>query len=296
MNMSELDKQQLISDRSTGLGGTDAGAICGISPWRSAVDVFMEKTNQEVKSNNPARKKIHILEMGNRLENTVIDVFEDRTGIKVQRDIPVIRHAKFSYLLAHVDGLIDKKDGTKGVFEAKTAGSNAVFNKTWGNQTQGMCDKTDIPIQYWYQCQWYMTITNRTFCYLAVLLGGIDDFRYYYFERDYMLSVQMRKKMKDFWLNNVQKRVAPPAQSQKDSMQLHPKQDSDEMRASNERILKVTLKNKAIRLKLKSLFNQKEKLDGIITEYIGKHKGISHDGRIIATWKDSKRGRILKLY
>jgi len=294
--MSDLDKTQLIKDRSTGLGGTDASSIMSKNPWRSKMDVWIEKLGKETKSDNPDPKKIHILEMGNRLENTVIDVFEDRTGIKVQRDVPVIRHPRFSYLLAHVDGLINKKDGSRGVFEAKTAGSNAVFNKTWGKQREGTCFKEDLPIQYWYQCQWYMTITDRSFCYLAVLLGGIDDFRHYYFERDYALSVKMRKEMKLFWLNNVQKGIAPESESQKDSMQLYPTQKKDELKACSEKILRIALKNKAIRLKMKSLFTQKERLDGLLTEFIGESKGIEYDGRTVATWKESKRGRILKLY
>ena len=295
--MNPLDKEQLIEDRSTGLGGTDAGAICGINPWKTACDVYLEKIGSSQKKEESSGETLHRLEMGNRLEGTVIDVFEDRMKIKVQRDIPVIRHPKFPYLLAHVDGLIDGDNGIKGVFEAKTAGANAIFNKSWGPSNTTNASKEDIPIQYYYQIMWYLTITNRQFAYLAVLLGGIDDFRVYYFERDYGLGLKMRKKLKNFWLENVKKRIAPEPVTQIDSFNLYPNQKLEDLKPCDEKTLRVVLKDKNLRQEMKQLFNQKERLDAVITSFIGTAKGIEHEGRIIATWKETKNNkRILRLY
>jgi len=291
-----LTKKELIQDRSTGLGGTDISCIFNSNPWRSAVDVYQEKVGEAPVDEKKKGDMLHRLEMGNRLESTVIDVFESRYKIKVQRDIPVIRHKKYPFLLAHVDGLIDLEDGGKGVFEAKTAGANAIFNKSWGKPSQN-ANKEDIPVQYYYQIQWYMTITNRDFAYLAVLLGGVDDFRVYRFDRNYDLSVQMRKKARRFWTENVQKKQAPEPMSQKDSANLYPRQDVAEYKNCSEKILRLVLKDKSIRQQMKTLFTQKDRLDAAITAEIGQLQGLKYEDRIIATWKENSAGkRLLKLY
>ena len=41
LNVEEWNRQ-----RRMGIGGSDIGAICGLNKWRTALDVFLEKTGQ----------------------------------------------------------------------------------------------------------------------------------------------------------------------------------------------------------------------------------------------------------
>ena len=220
-----------------------------------------------------------------------------RMGITVKRDNGMIRHPKFPFLLAHVDGLIEHNN-KKGIFEAKTAGMQAVLSRTWAPEREELKARPDdIPVQYYYQIQWYLMILNREFAYLAVLLGGNEDFRVYYFERDYELGIVMRKNLKNFWLNNVLKKIPPTPSCVRDSANIHQTQKSD-FKTSTSSISKLIYKAKIIRSQLKALFAQKEALDCKITDFIGSSKGIKdNDGHTEATWKETKANkRLLRLY
>lgn len=45
------------ADRATYIGGSDAAAILGISPWKTALDVFLDKTQGIEKDDPPARPR-----------------------------------------------------------------------------------------------------------------------------------------------------------------------------------------------------------------------------------------------
>jgi len=291
--MKKLDKTKLIAERRRAIGGTDVSCIMGVNPWRTAVEVWLEKSGKPSRQSDHLKKIELKLECGNRLEPVVIDLFESKTKISVQRDVQVIKHPKYDYMIAHVDGLI----GDDGIFEAKTAGLNALLQKSWGTPRKATeSTKDDVPIQYYYQINWYMMVTNRSYAYLAVLLGGVDDFRIYHFERDYSLSVRMRSAVKKFWNNYVLKETPPPPVSAMDANQIYPKHKAD-YKTCSEKIKRVILKNKSLRGELKKLLGQKERLDALITSFIGESEGIKDNQNTLATWKEAKNGkRILRLY
>ena len=286
-------KKTLLQERRVGCGGTDVSAIMGLNPWRSALDCYLEKLGKESKQAASLEKAALKLECGNRLEPIVIDIFEDRTKLKVQRNVPCIYHSKYPYMLGHVDGLI----GDDAVFEAKTAGLNALLSKTWGNGGSGKyAEKDAIPLHYWMQIQYYLMLSNRKEAYLAVLLGGVDDFRVYRFERDFAVGVRMRQAVKKFWTHNIEKKIPPPAVSAVDANQIY-RSHSGDYRESTEAISRILLKNKSLRKQLRTIFSQKEILDGKITDFIGDSEGIKQGKLTLATWKKAKNGkRILRLY
>ena len=296
MNTSSSDNQ-ISKDRATGLGGTDAAAIleAGANPWKSAVDVYLEKIQVSPKHNSIKSKSSELkLDVGNKLESLVVQLFEDRLNLKVKTGIELIRHPKFPYLLAHVDGLI----GEKLVFEAKTCGMNAILSRTWGAESENFQAKiSDIPYQYYCQLQWYCMITNREGGYLACLMGGNEDFRIYYYARDYELGIRMRKAAKNFWLNHVEKKIPPPPTTLKDSSNIHQKH-TDAFKKSTPGISALIGKAKSVRAQMKRLFSQKEALDAKITDYIGENEGLINDkGHTEATWRENRAGkRLLRLF
>lgn len=43
-----LSREDWLRERRTGIGGSDAGAICGLNPYSSPMDVYLDKTSEEV--------------------------------------------------------------------------------------------------------------------------------------------------------------------------------------------------------------------------------------------------------
>lgn len=291
-----LSDTQIVKDRSTGIGGTDSAAIISKNPWKTAVDVYLEKLEVSPKHHSMKSKSSELkLVVGNKLEHVVVQLFEARLPhLKVKTNVDLIRHPRFSFLLAHVDGLI----GDNLVFEAKTCGMNAILSRTWGSERENFkAEIEDIPYQYYCQLQWYLMITNREAGYLACLMGGNEDFRIYYYPRNYELGIVLRKAAKNFWLNHVQKKIPPEPATLKDSSNIHQKHTAA-FKKSTASVSALVGKAKSIRAQMKKLFAQKEALDAKITDYIGQHQGLINDkGHTEATWKENRAGkRLLRLF
>lgn len=43
-----MSNDEWLSLRKSGIGGSDAGAICGVNPYSSSVKVFIDKTSDKV--------------------------------------------------------------------------------------------------------------------------------------------------------------------------------------------------------------------------------------------------------
>lgn len=41
-----MPRETWLQLRRNGIGGSDAGAVCGVNPYRSAFNVYMDKTGQ----------------------------------------------------------------------------------------------------------------------------------------------------------------------------------------------------------------------------------------------------------
>ena len=76
----EMPHEEWLRYRKKGIGGSDAGAICGVNKYRSAVSVFLDKTAEQTSEfDNEAMRQ------GRDLEQYVVERFCEETGKKVRR-------------------------------------------------------------------------------------------------------------------------------------------------------------------------------------------------------------------
>lgn len=75
-----LGKKEWLKYRKGGIGGSDAGAICGLNPYRTAIQVYTDKRTDEIEEfDNEAMRE------GRDLEEYVARRFMEETGKKVRR-------------------------------------------------------------------------------------------------------------------------------------------------------------------------------------------------------------------
>jgi len=151
-----------VEARRRFLGGTDIAAVIGVSPWRSPLDVWLEKTGRPV-----THEVTYAMRRGTRLEALLLEEFGRRhPEFRVSRPRkPVLRPDVGFPAGASLDGLAYPKGSRKpcAVLEAKTAfGSWRAF--------QGH----DLPDQYWVQTQWYLWVTGLPLAYLVADTGSWD--------------------------------------------------------------------------------------------------------------------------
>lgn len=183
------DTEEWEDIRGNGIGGSDAGAVVGVNPYKSIIDVYIDKTQgSEFKGN----KYTH---WGHNLESVIFKEFQRLHDDFFCYEVPFTM--KKGCLVANVDGMCCNEKGW-GVVEIKTA--NAFAGKEWSGET--------IPDSYFAQVQHYLGVTGLDYAYIACLIGG-NTYKEFYIERSNEDIQLIQEKCNDFWENNILKRIPP---------------------------------------------------------------------------------------
>jgi predicted phage-related endonuclease len=219
----EQDRQRQVDDgleRRRFLGGSDAAAVLGLSPWRTPLDIYLEKTGQAERLGVRDPKRERILKRGKRLEPIVVDMVEEELGIVVTRrstpeDPNRYVDSVHDFLAAEVDfewrvtpeaahdfGLDPQLVGSIQNGEVKTVHPFAA-----GKYGEEGTD--EIPVEYGAQAMHGLSVTGRRLTLVAVLVGA-DNLLTYWIRRDDEVIDGMRAKEVAFWKDHVIAR-RPPA-------------------------------------------------------------------------------------
>ena len=193
-----MPREQWLRLRRRGIGGSDAGAIMGVNPYKSILEVWMDKTNQIAIEETESEAAY----WGKLLEPVVREEFTKRSGLSVQPVPFLLQHEEHIFMLANLDGMVDDPVYGRCVFEAKT--SSAYKADEW---------EKGIPDSYYAQLQHYLAITGWKGAYIAALIGG-NDFIYRFIPRDEAYIEKLVNKEASFW-NFVKMRKMPPADGSK---------------------------------------------------------------------------------
>lgn len=206
--MTANTREEWLALRNTGIGGSDAGVVLDVNPYKTPFQLYLEKRG-EVEADDISDKEAII--WGHLLENDVAAEYSRRTGRKVERCTTMLRHPQHNWMLGNLDRLVwegDKRPQYKGeirtrrLLECKTALGRFMDKTQWGP------DGTDeVPLSYLAQCQHYLAVTGAEVCDLAVLLAG-PDFRIYTINRDEELIANIIEREGAFW-EQVQSGSAP---------------------------------------------------------------------------------------
>lgn len=185
-----LDKREWLKYRKSGIGGSDAGAVCGLNPYRTAMQVYQDKVSEEVEEmDNEAMRQ------GREFEDYVAKRFMEATGKKVRRANAMFYNEENPFMLADVDRMVV---GENAGLECKTASPYMADKWKDGN----------IPLSYQIQCYHYMAVCNADAWYIAVVIYG-REFKYYKIERDEAVIADLIQIEKAFWENHVMKQQIP---------------------------------------------------------------------------------------
>lgn len=185
-------REEWLEQRRKGIGGSDAAVVCGISRYKSVVELWMDKTGM-----SPADFDTEAAYWGRTLEKTVREEFERRSGLKVNIVPYMMQHDEHPFMLANVDGEVDDPDHGMCIFEAKTA---TIFKSAeW---------EVEIPEEYYLQVQHYMAVTDYKGAYIAALIGG-NRFVWKFIDRDEKVIELLIRLEREFW-NYVEDGEIPP--------------------------------------------------------------------------------------
>lgn len=185
-----MEKEEWLRYRKGGIGGSDAGAVCGLNPYRTAMEVYYDKTSDEIEEiDNEAMRQ------GREFEEYVARRFMEATGKKVRRANALYYDERYPFMYADVDRLVV---GENAGLECKTA--SPYMADQWKDGK--------IPLSYQIQCYHYMSVFQADAWYIAVLIYG-KEFQFHRIERDEAVISDLMRIEENFWKEHVEKKILP---------------------------------------------------------------------------------------
>jgi putative phage-type endonuclease len=279
-----LNNQDFANLRAKSLGGSDIGAILGFNRYRSAVDVWMEKTGRDVHDADSLP-----IRFGTFAEEFVANEYQLTTGLSLISHSSALVHAKYSYMHGHIDRFICDHPSiyddsgslvATRILECKTA--NSFTAHQWGD-----LGSDQVPMAYLAQCIWYLAITGLEQADLALLMGN-TDFRIYQVHRDQELEEMVIDRARVFWEKHVLADVAPPAQRESDLKLLFPKSKPNKSLEAKKETYELISKLKSIQAQVECYEQEISQIKQQVMTEMQDAEVLTHDGQVLATWKTPK--------
>lgn len=255
--------------RQQGIGGSDVAALLGISPYKSAYQLYLEKRGEYDPLTETETRQMY---WGRRHESLILEEY----AIETQREVivpgGVFRHVDMPFMLASLDGVAEGR-----VVEGKASR----IQKGWGEP-----GTADIPWHYILQCQHYLTVTGFQEADVAVLIGG-DDFRIYTVYGDAELQGMLVEAEEQFW-RQVLKGDPPTPRTVAEAQHRFRDVMPEPVKAEQE-ILDVIHRLKSVRTTIKEYQEYEDKYIVKVMNAMGEKTAlVDETGEILVTWRPTK--------
>lgn len=216
--------------------GKDLGAILGLNNFRTELDVYIEKTAEDVLEETES--EFSYWERVFRDRNILSEEYVKRTGFKLVKSGKLIRYSQYPYMACKLDHVAFDNEGNSHIVQFKI--SNQLNLHIWGEEWTDQ-----IPEIYLYEVAYNAAIVGASRVDIAVLIGG-QDFRIYRYISDLVMEDKLIRVAKKFWNKYVLAGV-PPKPKNDNGVKLYPKVNGLEVRTNN-----TILKNVCILQDLKT--------------------------------------------
>jgi putative phage-type endonuclease len=291
--MNAPAREEFLARRMAGIGGSDIAAVLGLSPYKTALQLWMEKTGRS--TDEPDGAALERMHWGTVLEDVVARHYSDMRGVKVQRINQQLVHPECSIALANIDRAVLEEGkrarwddrarmvlGARNLLEVKTAHALAQNGAEWGK-----AGTDEVPQHYWTQCQWYLGITGLPFADLAVLFGG-QKFVTYTIPFDLDVFCDMLAEADSWWKRHVVADVPPEPSTEDDARRLWKSHVAGRDRIVDANTATAVEELRAVKEQIKALEEQEQALRDVIAVQFGDAESISYMGQRLATWKQNK--------
>jgi putative phage-type endonuclease len=213
-------------ERRAFVGGSDIGAIIGVSKWRTPLDVYLEKRGERPITGldaDPKREKI--LRRGKRFEPVVLEMLAEERGIEITARNQRYVDSEHPFMACEIDAEATI-DGETVNIEIKT--SHPFAASQWGEE-----GTDEIDVSYAAQAMWGLMLTGRRRTVFGVLIGS-DNLLTYEIAREEETILAMRDKAVRFWNDHVLAGVPPEPVNLPDVMHLFNRKTETRIAATEE--------------------------------------------------------------
>ena len=193
-----LSRDDWLTVRKGGIGSSDAASAVGLNPYKSQLQLWMEKTGRD--ANLPKvdpNDETSPMYWGTLLEPIVAAHYTKRSGHKVRRINAVLQHPTEPWMLANLDREVMGAPDVQ-ILECKTAGLNG--SRLW---------KEGVPDYIQLQVMHQLAVTGKQAADVAVLICG-QDLQIHRIHRDDAMIAKLIELERQFW-RYVELDQQPPA-------------------------------------------------------------------------------------
>jgi putative phage-type endonuclease len=277
----QLPREDWLAVRKQGIGSSDAAAAVGLNPYKSQLELWLEKTGRDTSlpklDPNDEESPAY---WGNILEPIVATHYTKRSGHRVRRINAVLQHPdpKLPWMLANIDREVIGTDDVQ-ILECKTAGINGA--RLW---------KEGVPEYVQLQVMHQLAVTGKQAADVAVLLGG-QHLEIHRIERDESMIARLVDLERLFW-DYVVSDTPPPADGT-DSAEaalrcLYPEDNGQTLDLTQHTELAATyLELKAVRQSIAQQETREAQLKQVLQQVMGAATRVEFAEGYIS-WKKSK--------
>jgi len=267
-----------LDTRRKTLGGSDAAAALGLSPWKSPLELYLEKRGEIADTRQTAA-----MEWGSLLEPVIVEAYRRKTGNQVitgEATRPFVERSPYPFMACNVDGLVGNDTvPARWILEAKLASRE----EDWGEP-----GTDQVPSYYIPQAQHMMAVTGLEVVEFAVLIVrfGLREIQTYQVPRDDELIDMVVEHERDLWQRIVDGR--PPDPTTPEDIRLRwPRNVVASKEATPEIVAAV---NVLAEVKAdKKIAEEKEvKLASMVQLFMEDAGELTYEGRTLVTWKQNR--------
>lgn len=293
ISTKELPREDWLMVRKQGIGSSDAGAAVGLNPYKSQLELWMEKTGRDttLPKADPHDEESPMY-WGNVLEPVVAWHYSKRTENKVRRINAVLRRInavlqhpdpELSWMLANIDREVIGADDVQ-ILECKTAGINGA--RLW---------KEGVPEYVQLQVMHQLAVTGKQAADVAVLLGG-QRLEIHRIERDEQMIARLIELERKFW-QYVETDTPPPADGSASAEMalrcLYPEDNGQTLDLSNHAGLTASyIELKVVRQWIAEKETREAQLKQMLQQAMGEATRAEFSHGFIS-WKKSKDSTVL---
>lgn len=270
-------REEWLDARKSGIGGSDAAAVLGASPWKSPYALWAEKTGLETDLTDN-----EVLRWGRVLEGPIADEYAKISGRKLQYpgEFAIQRHPSLPHMICSLDRVIEPIDDRgPGSLSIKYVGPFKAG--AWGEEA---------PIEYQVQLQHEMAVTGFKWAAFAVLIWGAGV-KWMDVERNDNFIEALTDAERDFW-KGVETGNPPPVDGSASTAEalkrLYPKDNGFAVEAP----LEFAAKIEELREAKATIKSAKARVDAIENEakaLLGEASVLGLGGKPVCTYRTISR-------
>lgn len=266
-------------DRSKYLGGSDIAAVLGISPWKTPLDLYMDKVKPRAEGE---RKRVFT--RGIRWESVVAEMLVERLQadghtVEIIASNNRYRDQQHDFMAAEIDFEV-KLDGSDEITNVELKTVHPFKMREWGES-----DSDNMPTHYTAQVMWGLGVTGRRNGILAALFGA-DELRAYPVARDEEIVQALRERGCDFWNNHVRAGIPPEPINIADTSKLFLEDGEAEAMSADPQLAEWLMRMRFVRAEIKAREAEADALEFQIRRAMGSNTQVlMPNGKAACEWK-----------